>query len=437
MVRIGFMARHFSLLDRRGVMAGLGTVAAAALLPRHSRAQGSHSLLLGAKPGVIALRPGQPDTPVWSLEGPALRVKRGDRPEVAFHNELPVPATLDWRGLDGVPANEPWFGQAAVVPAGKASFGVPFRHAGTLLCDLRAAGALPARPLPVIVEESAPPSVDRDEVFLIEDFRLRPDGTAIPAGTDPRDATAIYTVNGRITPEIAVRSNDRLRLRLINACQRQVIAVKIDGVEIQVMAMDSQPAEPFPARNGALVLAPGGRLDALIDATRPPGSSTDVLLHDGKEARVVARLVISSAPPARPAPLPPAPPLPANELPAKLDLKSALRVDLTLPGSAWLPLTDVAKTAAAFQVKAGRVVVLALGNHAAGTTVFHLHGHHFRLLDRLDDGWKPFWLDTLAIEPGQTQRIAFSAEYAGRFLLEAAGTDWASQKLARWYNVGQ
>ncbi len=61
--------------------------------------------------------------------------------------------------------------------------------------------------------------------------------------------------------------------------------------------------------------------------------------------------------------------------------------------------------------------------------MFHLHGHHFRLLDRLDDGWKPFWLDTLAIEPGQTQRIAFAAEHAGRWLLEMMLTDWAAPRL--------
>ena len=59
--------------------------------------------------------------------------------------------------------------------------------------------------------------------------------------------------------------------------------------------------------------------------------------------------------------------------------------------------------------------MLALTNRAAIATVFHLHGHHFRLLDRLDDGWKPFWLDTLAFEPSQTQRIAFRAEYPGRY----------------------
>ena len=59
----------------------------------------------------------------------------------------------------------------------------------------------------------------------------------------------------------------------------------------------------------------------------------------------------------------------------------------------------------------------------------------FRLLDRLDDGWKPFWLDTLAIEPGQTQRIAFRAEYPGRYLIESVATEWAAPRLVRRYAV--
>ncbi len=38
------------------------------------------------------------------------------------------------------------------------------------------------------------------------------------------------------------------------------------------MALDGQPAEPFPARNGAVVLAPGGRADVFIDATVAAGA---------------------------------------------------------------------------------------------------------------------------------------------------------------------
>ena len=204
------------------------------------------------------------------------------------------------------------------------------------------------------------------------------------------------------------------------------------------MALDGQPSEPFPARNGALVLAPGARTDAFIDVTKPPGSTSAILLHNGKEARPVARLVVSKEPPIRNAPLAVAPPLPSNGLPAELDLRNAIRVDLALGGSKteWVP--PAAFTASArpvFKAKAGRTVVLALANRADIATVFHLHGHHFRLLDRLDDGWKPFWLDTLAIEAGQTQRIAFSVEYAGRWLMESTATDWAAPRLVQWYSV--
>ena len=203
------------------------------------------------------------------------------------------------------------------------------------------------------------------------------------------------------------------------------------------MALDGQPAEPFSARNGAIVLAPGGRVDAFIDATAA-GSTSSILLHDGKEARPIARLVTSKEPPIRDAALPAALPLPSNGLPAQLDLKGALRVDVALGGSQadWLTPASFATTAApAFRARAGRTVVLALTNRGDKPAVFHLHGHHFRLLDRLDDGWKPFWLDTLAIEAGQTQRIAFAAEYAGRWLMESMATDWAAPRLVRWYSV--
>ena len=59
---------------------------------------------------------------------------------------------------------------------------VPLRHAGTFLCDLRLLGdglARPSRARALIVQETGPVTVDRDQVFLIEDWRLRPDGTAI------------------------------------------------------------------------------------------------------------------------------------------------------------------------------------------------------------------------------------------------------------------
>ena len=445
MVRIGGMADHIPGLDRRALLAGLGAAALVPSMPPVATAQSRPTLALQAKAGVAALRQNGADTPVWSLLAPTpetgLRVTRGDTLEIALGNELPVRAVLNWHGIDGAPMAEPLAARAPVSPGAKESLTVPLRHAGTFACDLRLLGDGAARPSPMralVVGESQPVAVDRDEVLLLEDWRLRPDGSAIAPGIDPKDTAPIYTINGRTSLDVPVRVNERLRFRFINGFQRNVIAMKIEGHEVRVMALDSQPSEPFLARNGALVLAPGGRADAFIDVTAAPGSASAVLLHDGKEARPIGRLITSTEPPIRPAPLPPAPPLPSNGLPAQLDLKSALRADLTLGGAPadWIPPANfVASAPPAFRAKAGRVVVLALTNRAPIATVFHLHGHHFRLLDRLDDGWKPFWLDTLAIEPGQTQRIAFAAEYAGRWLIESFATDWAAPRLVRWYSV--
>ena len=295
--------------------------------------------MLQAKADVIALRPGGPDTPIWSLSGPApdpgVRFRRGDELEITLQNDLPVPTVLNWHGIDGVAAAEPLAARSPLAPGARETFVVPLRYAGTFLCDLRLLGDGQARPSgarALVVGESEPVAVDRDEVFLVEDWRLRPDGSAIAPGIDPKDSKAFYTVNGRSTLDIVAGPNERLRFRFINGCQRNVIALKIEGYDVRVMALDSQPAEPFLARGGALVLAPGARVDAFIDASAPAGSASSILLHDGTEARPIARLIASKEPPIRDAALPAAPPLPSNGLPAQLDLKNALRFDLTLGG---------------------------------------------------------------------------------------------------------
>jgi len=447
MVRIKLMTDRIFPLDRRQLIAGLGAAMLGPALPSVAAAQGQRpSLTLRAKADMIGLRLGAPDTPIWALAGPEPdrdpALKRGGTLELSFQNDLPVPAVLNWRGVDGVTAIEALTARAPLAPGARETLLVPTRHAGTLMCDLRLSSdsqALPSCARVLSVAETEPVTADRDEVLLIEDWRLRSDGTAIAPGTDSGTATSIYTVNGLRTPrEIRLRAHERLRLRLVNGCQRSVIAIKMEGYDVRVMAIDGQPAEPFLARNGAVVMAPGARVDAFIDAAAPAGSISPILLHDGKEARPIGSLVVSNEPPIRPTLLPPAPPLPSNGLPAQLDLKGALRFDVALggPPADWMtPAAFAAASPPAFRAKAGRTVVLALTNRAQIATVFHLHGHHFRLLDRLDDGWKPFWLDTLALEPGQTQRVAFAAEYPGRWLIETMAVDWAAPRLVRWYSV--
>jgi FtsP/CotA-like multicopper oxidase with cupredoxin domain len=438
-VRIKSMEHDIFRPSRRAVLAGLGAATLRPLAAPAAEEPAVRTLL--AAPGLLALRGGQADTAIWSLAGASLGFKQGERADIAFANELAVPVVLNWRGLDGASAAEPLVSRAPVAATTRDTFSLSPRHAGTFLCDPALLGdgaARPIRGLPLIIAEREAVAVDRDETLMIEDWRLRGDGSAIAPGNDPKDTTPVYTVNGKLEGEVRLRTNERLRIRFISAFQRHVIAIKIEGFDSWVMALDGQPSEPFLARGG-LILAPGGRTDVFIDASeKAPGTSSPILLHDGKEAHPIARLIVLDDPPIRSAALPPPRPLPSNGLPVKLDLKGALRIDLSVDGSQpdWVaPARFGLGSSPAFRAKVGRTVVLALTNRSGIATVFHLHGHHFRLLDRLDDGWKPFWLDTLPIEAGQTQRIAFAAEYTGRWLMESAATDWAAPRLLRWYSV--
>ena len=442
------MTQSPAALTRRTLLAGFGgTILAPSLAswsPTAASAQTRPALALGAVPGRLALAPGTP-TPAWLLTGSGdgpLRFRQGDDIDVTLQNDLPAPVALAWRGLGGVARAEPLLGRPPVAPSAKDTFRLPLRHAGTGLLDARLLGdgqTLPSPARAYVVQESAPPEVDRDEVWLIEDFRLRADGTSIAPGSAPNDAATLFTCNGKAALELTARFNERLRIRIINGCQRSVIALRIDDQEIRVMAIDGQPAEPFLARNSQLVLAPGTRIDAFIDVTKAAGTTSGILLHDGKQPRTIGKLVVSGAAPIRERALPPPAPLPSNGLPDRLDLKSAQRVDLAIGAASvkpeWVTPAGLAAAATAFRVNAGRVVVLAITNGDKTPAVFHLHGHHVRLLDRLDDGWKPYWLDTLALEAGQTQRIAFVAEHPGRWGMEAFATDWAAPRLMRWFET--
>ena len=118
MVRIELMADRIFRLDRRDVLAGLG---AAALGPGDARAfaaaDSAPALRAAGQGRRLGLRPGQPDTPVWSLGARrrirGLRFRRGETLEIGFQNDLPVPAVLELARHRRRAAAEPLAGAAA------------------------------------------------------------------------------------------------------------------------------------------------------------------------------------------------------------------------------------------------------------------------------------------------------------------------------------
>src|SRR5207248_659853 len=144
----------------------------------------------------------------------------------------------------------------------------------------------------LIVDEAEPIDVDRDVALIIDAWTLGADGRV------DKEGVTYFIVNGRPSLDIPVTANERVRLRLINAA-REFIILRLDRHAATVMAIDGQPAEPFPARDGRIALSPGNRLELFVDATLPPGSTAPIFVgSDGREVPL-ARLVYSAALPSR------------------------------------------------------------------------------------------------------------------------------------------
>jgi len=353
------------------------------------------------------------------VPGPTLRVRRGEELRVRLVNELPAATSVHWHGIrlpnamDGVPP----LTQPAVAPG--ASFDYRFRppDAGTFWYHAHTADQAD-RGLagPLIVEEAQPVDVDRDIALVL---------------TSAADAPPVL-VNGSVRPDLAVQGGERVRLRIIDATNTRGLFLTFAGHAVRVMAIDGQPAEPFLARDSRVVLGPGNRIDLFVDMAAA-GAATPVLaslLTGARAEQPIARLVSAGGGAARTGRRTDPLPLPPNPLPAHIDLRNSLKAELHLANAR--PFDPAGP--ALFTVKRGRAVTLAIRNTSGQPHSLHLHGHSARLLDRLDDGWKPFWMDTLVVGD-QIERIAFVADNPGKWLIGCAPLERQDAGTAVWFAV--
>ena len=457
----------------------LGGVAALAVMPRSAIAQGASgqgtkpapataapvsqaastapARTLVAAPGAIRLKPEPaPPTPVWSFDGkappPVVRIKLGETVRLKVENKTDKPLSLHWHGvrnqnpMDGVGGVT----QSPIAPGADFTYAFTPPDAGTFLIRPLVVGGSSepsGRGLAgaLVVEETSPPAVDQDLTLLLQDWRLNDDSSLLAFGQPAFAASSgrlgsLVTLNGAPVPAtITGPPGSRVRLRLCNVCNARGTRIRFDGVKVYVLAVDGQPTDTFEPLRATLPFPPGTRYDLMLDL--PTGASATgtitALIGNGLS---LATLAVSGAP--VPQARPPITKIGENKLlPAEVKLQNAVRRDITLTGGARIdkdkpsaePIYtgDPAKIwavngvsgatgiAPLFSVKRGQVVVLAIRNETAFPQALHLHGHAFRLLHPLDDGWEPYWLDTFQLLEGRTARIAFKADNPGRWLLSS------------------
>jgi FtsP/CotA-like multicopper oxidase with cupredoxin domain len=374
--------------------------------------------------------------------GPVLRVKRGEEVRVRLANELASDTSLHWHGvrvpnaMDGVPH----LTQAPVPPGGSFDYRFVAPDAGTYWYH-----ALVAEPAGLagafIVDEVEPVEADRDVVLMLADPPRARDSNGSPPRTDRASAgDQAPAINGAPSFDVPVKANERIRLRLVNACHARLISLRLDRHRATVMAIDGQPAEPFAAQDGRVGFGPGNRVDLFVDMGLAPGTTASAFIVGERGEVPLVRFIYDAGAPRRAAPLPDPRPLPANALPARIDLRNALRVELPIDKAArqWTEAGAAASGRygpALFSAKRRRPVVIAFVNRTDDAAALHLHGHHARLLDNLDDGWKPFWLDTVMAAARQPTRIAFVADNPGKWLIECRIVGKEDAGMATWFEV--
>jgi FtsP/CotA-like multicopper oxidase with cupredoxin domain len=407
-----------------------------------SRAIDGFQIIRAQAAGVALPGPSDSESANWTFDGtvpgPLIRVRRGEQVRVRIANELSEAITVHWHGvrvpnaMDGVPH----LTQPLIVAGTSFDYRFTPPDAGTFWYHARLSPAAAARRSlygVLIVDETEPIRVDRDVLVVLDGGAQKANGVLDRAKPAAGPGTARHpTINGRPSLDIPLRSNERLRLRLVNASLRSW-TLRAERHRVMVMAIDGAPAQPYYARDSRILLGPGNRMDLFVDATLEPGASSSIM-QEGEHDTALARLVYDSGAATRPAPLSEATPLPPSALPERMDFQRAFKMDIPIDGKA-ADLPVIAKARPLFSVKRGRTVMLGIVNRSKIAHAMHLHGHHFRLLDSLDDGWKPFWLDTLPVPASQTARIAFVADNPGKWLIRCHGMDEQETSMANWFEV--
>ncbi len=411
---------------------------------------------------------GYPATSVWAyngaVPGPVLRVRQGERLTVQVTNDLAEATTVHWHGLriphamDGVP----YLTQPPIAGGGgrfEYSFVCP--DAGTFWYHPHLRGHVQVEMGlhgTLIVEEPQALPVDRDVLWVLDDWRLARDAAITGDFGAMFDATHAgrigntVTINGAVPDRFELTPGERVRLRLLNVANARIFSLEFEGHAPYVIALDGMPCVPHAPDGGRVLLGPGMRTDVILEGTQKAGSTFRVIDDFSRRNRYeVVTLAYRNGSPMQSASPAAWLRLPPNQVPVP-DLAAAERHLISMSGgmmggmmggggmgggmmgggmggmggmaggAVWAlngqsSLDEQHLHAPLLTLALGRSHVIELRNDTAWWHPIHLHGHSFRIVARNGRPTaRPDLVDTSLLPPRESAAIALVADNPGDWM---------------------
>ena len=222
------------------------------------------------------------------VAGPEIRVTEGDTVRITLRNELPVPTTIHWHGINVPNAMDGVAGlnQAPVAPGGEFVYEFIATPAGTRWYHSHTDPAVQV-PMglygPFIIEPRQPAVVyDRDYTLMLaeHDLELTP---GVAAGTEPRGprdqllrggqlGADFFLVNGKMhgsIPPLGVAEGERMLIRLIHTGSIPH-PIHIHGHSFRIVATDGNPVpEAAQWTKDTVLIGSAERVDLELIADNP------------------------------------------------------------------------------------------------------------------------------------------------------------------------
>ncbi|HKN29838.1 MAG TPA: multicopper oxidase family protein [Roseiarcus sp.] len=451
-------------LTRRALLHGGFAAAAWRLGPLRAETPASGPdgfVAFEAAPSRLALAPPPADPAATfsyagSTPGPLLRLEKGEELKLRFVNKLAEPTALSFSGLRTPNASAGYGGLTGSRLAPNASadlrfappdsgFNLYLPHSGATDACQQGRGLFG----PIVVDELERVDVDQDVAVVLSDWSLDERGQIKDDFADPAFARGagrrcgLVFANGAAAPlKMKARPGARVRLRLGNAATARLTNVAIDGAKTLIVAVDGQPGEPFEPLRNQFPMGPGARFELIFDMPREADAAVSFVLR-GENGAADQPFVVIAADGEPVAERTASARLTANPLlPAEIALEASKRTDFVVTGGGAAPFALNGVAFADWAPKPTAVIprgapsVFAIANKTAVVQAMRLGGHVARLLHSMDDGWEPYWRDTILIQPGRTAHIAFVADNPGKWPIESAIPEHRAAGVGGWFQVG-